>query len=283
MPAPTINVLYADYLGTGSGLMQLCIVFDGEYQPEDYDLLNVPSGDVNALLVCAHPDADGTFSRRSMLLSAAQLTKLEQERQIGSLIFENGDALATLDMKDLLQGDLCKLMALLLRQEENVSPDVLNRDWSQMPEVELSAEELEEMQLEIRIVPMELEDGAPAYAISVWLRWNEQELEVSAMLPSLRVCMNVDALAEAESAHCAVGYRAENVQNFRALESIRIRIPEELPETQLDEAEKFSVTIPEDGSAPDSIQNTIPLPPDRHTALAANYAGAGIYRAMQVE
>lgn len=37
--------LYDRALGTGSGLEQLNIVFDGEYQPQDYQLLNVKPDD----------------------------------------------------------------------------------------------------------------------------------------------------------------------------------------------------------------------------------------------
>lgn len=37
----TGNAFYDNFIGTGSGLGQLSIVFDGEYQPQDYEMLNV--------------------------------------------------------------------------------------------------------------------------------------------------------------------------------------------------------------------------------------------------
>ncbi len=67
--------LYDRALGTGSGLEQLNIVFDGEYQPQDYQLLNVKPDDEtqkDTVLVraCLYENEDVT--RRSLILSAAQ-------------------------------------------------------------------------------------------------------------------------------------------------------------------------------------------------------------------
>lgn len=76
-------------------------MFDGEYLQQDYELLNVKFDDVeqkNSVLVRAYPEEDGSVARRSLILSAAQLVKLTQKQQTERLCFENGDAVATVDM-----------------------------------------------------------------------------------------------------------------------------------------------------------------------------------------
>lgn len=90
----TGSELYDRALGTGSGLEQLNIMFDGEYQPQDYQLLNVkPDNETqkNTVLLRACLDQNGDVARRSLILSAAQLIKLAQTQQTEQMIFENAE------------------------------------------------------------------------------------------------------------------------------------------------------------------------------------------------
>lgn len=280
----TENVLYDAYLGTGSGLGQLSIVFDGEYLPQDYELLNVKSDDVeqkNSVLVRAYPEEDGSVARRSLILSAAQLVKLAQKQQTERLCFENGDAVATVDMVDLLSGDVQKLIGLILKGDEAISAETLNRDWSEVSTIALTAAELESVKAEVRIIPVKQADGGGAYDVSVWLRWDDRELEVSDMLPSLQVCLNVD---DKNARQYVVGYCAESAAGFLTLESALALIPEELPEHQPDEAERFVVTLPEDGGAPVTAYDAdARLAPYRRYVLTVDYVGKGCYQARSAE
>lgn len=281
----TGNVLYDDFLGTGSGLGQLSIVFDGEYQPQDYELLNVkPDSETqkNTVLVRAYPDENGEVAHRSLTLSAAQLVRLAQKQQTQHLIFENGEAAMTVDLADLLSGNVQKLVGLMVRSSKVISTETLNRDWSEVETVTLSAAELATVKVEIRIIPVELADGSIAYDISVWLRWDDQELEISSMLPSLRVCLNVD---DETAGQYAVGYQAENTEGFLPLDSMPARIPEEMPENQPDVAEKFIVTMPEEegGILAVAYDADTPLSQERHSVVTATYASKGCYQLLNVE
>lgn len=281
----TENVLYDDFLGTGSGLGQLSIVFDGEYQSQDYQLLNVkPDSETqkNTVLVRAYPDENGEAARRSLILSAAQLVRLAQKQQTQRLMFENGEAVVMADLVDLLGGNVQKLIGLMVRSNEAISAETLNRDWSKVQTVTLTAAELATIKAEIRIIPVEQADGSMAYDVSVWLRRGNRELDISAMLPSLRVGLSVD---DDSTTQCAVGYQAENTEGFLPLNSTLVLIPEKLPENQPDEAAKFIVTMPdEDGDSPVTVYDAdAPLEQERHSAVMAGYAGQGCYQRMDVE
>lgn len=281
----TGNVLYDNFIGTGSGLGQLSIVFDGEYQPQDYELLNVkPDGETqkNTVLVRAYPDENGDVAHRSLILSAAQLVRLAQKQQTGQLIFENGEAAVAVDLNDLLGGNVQKLIGLVVKGGEAISAETLNRNWSEVETVSLTEAELASVRVEIRIIPVELADGNMAYDVSVWLCRDDQELEISSMLPSLRVCLNVD---DETAGQYAVGYQAENTEGFLPLDSTSAWIPEEMPENQPDVAEKFIVTMPEEEDEIPVVayDADAPLSQERHSAVTATYTGRGFYQLLKLD
>lgn len=292
---PTGNILYDDYVGTGYGLWQTSIVFNGEYEPEDYELLDVFIDDElqgNSVLVCAFPDEEGKTARRSLILSADQLVKLAQEQEIEHIIFENGNAIVEIDMVDLLGGNMQKLMALILSDDEEITSETLKRNWSIVEPVVIPAAELAKIKVETRIVPVELENGSIVYTVSVWLRWGEQELEVSDMIPSLTVALAVDDLMTEKNFDTfaelytiayqapADGAHSEIVQ----LPSTLLLMPDELPDHQDDTAEHFLVTISDEEDVyPVTTYNAnTHLVPYRHYALASEYAGNGIYLVQDV-
>ena len=198
---PTGNDLYDGYLGTGAGLRQTSVVFDGEYQPEDYELLNVLIDDEtqgNSALVCAMPGETGETERRSMIVSAAQLVKLAQKQKTEHIIFENGSAIVEMDMTDLVGGELAALMGLVL-SGETVTQETMETALEDAPMVSIPAAELAAADLEVRVVPVLNEQGVEMHEVSVWLRVAGQELNVSALIPSLTVAIAVDDLVSEEN------------------------------------------------------------------------------------
>ena len=299
----TGNILHDEYIGTGDGLGQLHIVFNGDYEPEDYELLGIAIEDHpletviqdeqqgNSLLVCAFPDEEGNVDRRSLILSADQMVKLTQKQETEHIIFENGSAIVEMDMIDLLSGDMSKLMALILEGEKDITPDVLTRDWSLVEPVVIPAWQLAKIDAETRIVPVEMEDGTIAYEVSVWLRWDGNELDVSGMIPSLTVAIAVDELVNEENYETfatlyTIAHQApdedesdDELPDITVLTSALLLMPDELPEHQNDTAEHFIVTVPdEENEHPVTAYNAnAHLAPYRHYALATDYIGEGIY------
>lgn len=281
----TGNRLYDAYLGTGLGMKQLNILYDGEYQAVDYELL-APEQEGD-LYISAVSDGTGEAAQHSLMLSFAQLVNLAQKQGTKRIAFENGGATAAVDMLDLLGEEMYKLLGLALAGEETLTQDSLGRDWSKVPAVELSAADLAAALLEIRIVPVTLEDGALAYEISVWLHCGERALEISSMLPSLRVCLNADALegaAQTLAQRYGVGFCAQDAQEVIALDSVLVYLPGE-PEAvgQADEAERFVVAYSPEGGFPTVTRETgVPLEGQRRAVLAAQHAGAGRYQVMRL-
>jgi len=290
----TGDVLYDEHIGTGSGLDQLHVVFNAEYEPEDYELLDVFIDDEmqgNSALVCAMPDENGNVDQRSLIFGADQLVQLAQKQETEHIIFENGAAIAEMDMNDLLGGDMAKLMALVAEGSEEITPEVLTCDWSLVEPAEMTAEKLAGIDVETRILPVESEDGMIAYDVSVWLRWDDQELEVSSMIPSLTVAIAVDDLVTEENfetftTQYALAYQAydadesdDELPDIAVLPSSLLLMPDELPEHQDDTAEHFIVTIPDgENEHPVTAYNAnAHLVSYRHYTLAADYAGGGTY------
>jgi len=297
---PVNNILHDEFIGTGDGLSQLHIVFDGDYEPEDYELLDVFIDDEeqgNSLLVCAFPDEEGNVARRSLILSADQLVKLTQKQETEHIIFENGSAIAEMDMADLLGGDMSKLMALILEGKEEITPEVLTQDWSFVEPVVIPAWQLKKIDVETRIVPVEMEDGGIAYEVSVWLRWDGNELDVFDLIPSLTVAIAVDELVTEENNETfatlyAIAHQApdedetdDELPDITVLPGAFLLMPDELPEHQNDTAEHFIVTVAdEEKEHPVTAYNAnAHLVPYRHYTLAAAYAGKGVYWVQEAE
>lgn len=281
----TGNRLYDAYLGTGLGMKQLNILYDGEYQAVDYELL-APEQE-GGIYISTVSDGMGEAAQHSLMLSFAQLVNLAQKQGTQRIAFANGGATAAVDMLDLLGEEMYKLLGLALAGEETLTQDSLGRDWSKEPAAELAAADLAAALLEIRIVPVTLEDGALAYEISVWLHCGERALEISSMLPSLRVCLNADALegdAQTLAQRYGVGFCAQDAQEVIALDSVFVYLPGE-PEAdgQADEAERFTVAYSPDGGFPTVTRETgVPLEGQRRAVLAAQHAGAGRYQVVRL-
>ena len=299
-----------ELLGNGTGdAIPPAIVFDGEYLPQDYELLGITIEDHpletviqdeqqgNSLLVCAFPDEEGNADRRSLILTVDQMVQLTQKQETEHIIFENGSAIAEMDVVDLLSGDLSKLMALILEGKEEITPDVLTWDWSLAEPAELVEAQLAKFDVEIRIVPVEMEDGSIACEVSVWLRWNGNELEVSDLIPSLTVAIAVDELVNEENFETfatlyTIAHQApdedetdDELPDITVLPGTLLLMPDELPEHQNDTAEHFIVTVPdEENEHPVTAYNAdAHLVPYRHYVLATDYVGEGMYWVQKTE
>jgi len=133
----------------------------------------------------------------------------------------------------------------------------------------------------------EQEDGSVAYDVSVWLRWDDRELDVSGMIPSLTVAIAVDDLVTEESFEAfttlyTIVYQAAEAEAVN-LESTLALIPDELPGHQKDEAERFMVTVAGDTEPAAVYEAVAQLAPYHHYALAAAYAGEDVYRIAEAK
>ena len=247
------------------------MVFDAEYAPVDFVQMPVlvsGEGQESILLICAPQTENGEPAQRSLILNAAQLIKLQQAMQgneIGDLIFENGSAAARMNLAELTGGSMAKLMALMLSGRE-ITDETLQGDWSAMEGAVLTEAAYERFGLEVRIVPVTHEDGEQGFEISIWLCYGEKKLNVSSLIDSLCVMMDVEHLMTEENADSFEGLYAiarKNGEETELLDSTLVRVP----------------TISRDGGAENSKTPTV----TGRYALRALYAGEGIYRVAATE
>ncbi|MDO5324098.1 MAG: MBG domain-containing protein [Clostridia bacterium] len=245
-------------------------LFDAAYEPVDFVQLPVLVSDgemeERILLICASREEDGEAAQRSLILNAAQLVRLQrtlQEYGIGDLIFENGSAAARMNLAELTGGNMAKLMARILSGEE-ITDEILQSDWNAMEDAALSEAAYERFNLEVRIAPVTQEDGEQGFEISIWLRCDGLELNVSDLMDKLCVVLDVNRLATEENAEAfdelyAISRR--NGEETELLDSILVLVP----------------TVSVDGSA--EAAPTI----FGYYALTASYAGDGAYRVAETE
>lgn len=281
------------------------IVFDGEYLPADYELLNMQCEHCGgSVLVSASFDANAAPERRSLIFSALQLKRLSEKRGLERLFFRNGSALAAMNIGELLDGNVQKLMAFVLMHGEEVTPEIVGRNWDEEAAPTLSDRQLSGLRFETRIIPAKQPDGGLAYEIALWLRWDGHELDISDMLPSLSVGLSaaellnteaIDAFSQQYALSCskpaAEGADAsfENVQLAGELMLVPDCSPECSPEcsceTQCDFADRYIVTMPMDAAEPPAVAHDshIRLEPYREYVLTAEHVGRGWYSLQRIK
>lgn len=254
------------------------LVFDKVYAHEDYDLLNIkPQEDaVNVMPIYAFPDENGQTVRRSLIMTGKQLMRIAQERKTNILGFVNGGATATLNMTDLTGGNLYKVMALILSGKETITQEVVQRNWDDEAEASLTMEQLDKIRVEVRMVPTPMENGATAYEISVWLRWDNQELDVTSILPSLKVSLQVEEPVEGEEPP-TMAFQTTLTEEGLTLQSTLEQFPPEVPQLG-DTAGQFALRVGRNGSETTaSYTPGVSLAQYRQYVLTAPYAGPGYY------
>lgn len=180
------NVLYDDYLGTGSGLKELGILYDEDYELDEYELLAVLNNkdwaDGNMLLAIAQPEDNGSYAQHSLMLSGLQLARLWQEKQIQWIEMRSGEAGVLLRIDELLSGNVAKYVDWALRDPEAAKPEAVEN----LPEVELTAVQLEHVRFEVRIEPGE--EGTYRFGVYVWFAGEQPS--VAELTSSLKVCLS---------------------------------------------------------------------------------------------
>ena len=258
--APISDEALQEYLND-----MVSLVFDAAHNPVDYEQIPVlVSGEAEerTLLICASQGEDGEPAQRSLILNAAQLVELQQampEAEIDELIFENSNVSARMSIAELTGGNVAKLMALVLSGEE-ITDEILQSDWSTIEEAALNIAAYERFNLEVCIAPVALEDGAQGFEISVWLHCGALNLNVSGLMNTLCVMLDVSSLVT-----------EENADTFDDLYAIARKNGEEIE--LLDSALVLAPTVSKDGNAEKS---GIPTVTGRY-ALTALYAGKGMY------
>lgn len=130
-----------------------------------------------------------------------------------------------------------------------------------------------------------------------YLRWDNQELNVSGLIPSLTVCIAVDKLVNTENIDTfttlyAVAHQSSDEDetddeqaDVNLLNSTLLLIPDALPENQDDTAHRLIVTIPEEADEKyvATYKPNTSLCFYRRYALAADYMGEGIYTVCEMK
>ena len=275
--APIQNEALLEYL---NGLSRL--VFDAEYEAVGYAKIPLLVSDAETeeriLLIGASQDEIDAPAQRSLMIDAAQLKRIEQlmqedgdGEQTSELLFENCDAAVRINLEEMTGGSMAKLMALILSGEE-ITDELLQSDWSAMEDAALTEAEYARFKLEVRIAPVRSEDGRQGYEISVWLCCGEEKLNVSDLLETLRVTLDVNHLVT-----------EENVDAFEGLYAIAREFEEEVE--LLDGALAFAPTIPTElipADFDDMAESDTPTVVG-HYVLSAPYAGEGMHWISEIE
>jgi len=298
-PVETIGVaVYDEYIGTGGGEAELSIVFDADYLPQDYTIIpekrnagedqphehsEIHEQD-HMMIVQVYAEEGEIVAQHSMILSLAQMERLHREHEMDAIVFENGGMTAGITVEEIMTGDVAKLMSRLL-DGEDIQPDQLaDLDFDSQPEPEFTDAQLSQMNIEVRIVPEEMDDGSVAYEVGVFLRYNDQEMAIAEMLPAFMVYLRVEEelLTEEDRADYAakhiVVYTAEDGTET-ILQSTLMRIPQEMPDEH-DTADRHSMSFDEETTV--QVEETMTLEDYRWDALAVSYAGNGQYAVREI-
>ena len=162
------------------------VLYDEDYELDEYELLvvlnNKDWADGNMLLVIAQPEDNGSYAQHSLMLSGLQLARLWQEKQIQWIEMRNGEAGVLLRIDELLSGNVAKYVDWALRDPEAAKPEAVEN----LPEVELTAVQLEHVRFEVRIEPGE--EGTYRFGVYVWFAGEQPS--VAELTSSLKVCLS---------------------------------------------------------------------------------------------
>ena len=284
------NPLYDEYLGTGGGLEELKIVRNADGAAQEYELLPIytatdpdaEAGDVyGSLLVCAGPDESGEAADRTFRFSGMQLARLYGERSVSTLLLRNCETTVCLDVYEMLSGDAAGLARLLDAGEVDAGAALDALDYDALDVQPFTVEELSGLNFELRTRAMEMDSGEPGYELSLYLCLDGAEMEISALLPSLSVGSNVEGLFEAgeEDAFLSrfVNVRMNENGGEDILEGELVRMPEEQPEWQEDEAPRYLATCGDGEVMAVREEQDAQLDPYRCQTLLSAWGGPGLY------
>lgn len=289
------------YLSVGSGKTgtdALGIVYDVVGTPMDYELLSIQhviEGEEeltdHTFMIIAQPDEEGEIVSRILRLNLAQLDYLHKDKDFSNLLFRNGDAELCFRKEELFTGNAGKLASYMLSSGEDAI-DLMDLDFDTMEEPVFTRDALNGLWLEARIDPVIItgegeEEEKDAWDVSLWLCTEYTEVEISTLVPSFTIGLNVNGLFDESRPEAflegnGIVLMDENEQAL-LLESELAQMPGELSLTQPDEADYYTVYMPVDDEVwTDYFPNT-DLMPYRNYVLATPYAGTGMYMLAEIE
>lgn len=289
------NALYDGYLGTGDGLHQLEAVYDGEGMPADYeaailgaeadeeaDAASYAASPAGTMLIYAGPDESGEPDARTLSLSGAQLARMYLDGGVGTLLFRNCDTTMMLDLYELMGDDVARVAGRMFAGELADGAAIGLSDLENMPEYALAAEDLYDLQYELRSVPVATQSGELGYDLSLWLIHGECEVEISRILSMLCVCANVEGLYEAGEEEAFASAWANALQDesgaVMALDGDLIPLPEEPAGDAADTADVYMVEAYATGEAPEMVTiEDSGMELYRSQNLVSPWAGPGAY------
>ena len=280
---PRGNVLYDSYLGTGSGLDEMGIVYDETYGLDEYELLaalyNEDQANENMLLVIAQPGEDGAYAQRSLVLTGIQLARLWQEKGIQWIGLRSGEVGALIRIEELLYGDAAKFINWALADPGAAQPEAA-RD---LPEVELTARQLGDIRIEVRIAP----EGEDGYRFGVYAWYADVQQEIGELIPSFQVCISAGEQGSEEeraayaAAHVLTALDAQGAKVY--LQSALIEMPVREHEDRASQTEYFGVRIEEESDPVVLYDSQMPLDHYRRWLLCAYWIGDAVYQIENLE
>ena len=273
----------------------MLIVFDVLDESMGYELLPVYNSREteeemqNTMIVVAKPDEEGEYVAQTLRLGLDQLKRMMEEGAFSHLLFRNGDGEGYLRLEEMFYGDIAKLCVLMLvTQEEEIDPASLNFD--AMVETMLADEQLANLQLEIRVEPVVLMNELNAWETTAWLCRDELRVEISGLVPSFTVGMNVNGLFEEGEEEAFMKSHALALVDMEAqaeggksqvkqLESTLECMPEKLEDGGNDTCQHYDVSMPTaaDPEVLVKYSGNEKIEPYRNYVMSAPYSGAGVY------
>ena len=250
---------------------------------DEYELLAVLNNkdwaDGNMLLVIAQPEDNGSYAQHSLMLSGLQLARLWQEKQIQWIEMRNGEAGVLLRIDELLSGNVAKYVDWALRDPEAAKPEAVEN----LPEVELTAVQLEHVRFEVRIEPGE--EGTYRFGVYVWFAGEQPS--VAELMSSLKVCLSAgEQGGEAERNAYVEAHALSATDEMGAveyLESALIETPVRETGGQDQLSEYFNVEIDSEEHAIVLYDPEKSLDAHRRWSMCADWAGNVEYCLVELD
>lgn len=259
------------------------IVYDETYGLDEYELLAAlypeDQANENMMLVVAQPGEDGAYAQRSLVLTGMQLARLRQEKDIQWIGLRSGEVGALIRIEELLYGDAAKFINWALTDPGAAQPEKVG----DLPEVELTARQLGDIRIEVRIIP----EGEGRYRFGVYAWYADVQQAIGELIPSFQVCISAGEQGSEEeraayaAAHALTALDAQGTKKY--LQSALIEMPVREHEDRASVNEYFSVSI-EDGSDPVVLYDAqMPLDHYRRWLLCAYWIGDATYQMENLE
>ena len=231
-------------MGEGQRYGDLQLVFDGEGNPRDYELNIVPqAGKVETMLhIVACQEAEGNADR-SLVLPLKTLKMLSDRHIADCMLFETEEVLVFFRHAEVLQGKLAALAGYVTTGgivTENVLQHVDMLDAVEA----LTAEQLGQVTLEVHV-----EKTESGFKVSMLLGFENDKWDVTHLIESFTLCMNVEKLVTEENkANFTELYavvRTDENGEETLVPAVLCIVPDELPADMQDVCASYTVSMPQ--------------------------------------